>query len=192
MTTDHRYWVHVPAQYTESEAAALMVFQDGWLYLDPEGEIRAGVVFDDLIEPGEMPVTIGVFVDPCAGQEPRVRRVQRCLRDPSAHRDPPGRTREVQRDRRSGSVGGRRRQQWRQLPRLIEELPVKPLRIFLHAATHDLDWGPGRNWFAANRRVAAALADRGYDFRLTIGDGGHDLRHTGDVLPDALRWLWRR
>src|SRR5204863_8733793 len=75
VTTDHRYWVHVPAQYTESEAAALMVFQDGWLYLDPDGEIRAGVVFDDLIEPGEMPVTIGVFVDPCAGQEPRVRRV---------------------------------------------------------------------------------------------------------------------
>ena len=41
-----------------------MVVQDGWMYLDPEGEIRAGVVFDNLIHRGEMPVTIGVFVDP--------------------------------------------------------------------------------------------------------------------------------
>jgi enterochelin esterase-like enzyme len=41
-----------------------MVFQDGGLYLDPEGEIRAGAVFDELIDGGEMPITIGVFVDP--------------------------------------------------------------------------------------------------------------------------------
>ena len=34
------------------------------MYLDPEREIRAGVVFDNLIDRGEMPVTIGVFVDP--------------------------------------------------------------------------------------------------------------------------------
>jgi hypothetical protein len=39
-----------------------------------------------------------------------------------------------------------------------------------------------------NLRVAAALAERGYDFRLVLGDGGHD----GVTLPDALRWLWRR
>jgi enterochelin esterase-like enzyme len=44
--------------------AALMVFQDGSLYLDPNGEVRAGVVFDNLMNRGEMPVTIGVFVDP--------------------------------------------------------------------------------------------------------------------------------
>ena len=40
-----------------------MVFQDGHMCLDPEGEIRAGVVFDNLIHRDEMPVTIGVFVD---------------------------------------------------------------------------------------------------------------------------------
>ncbi len=62
--TTRRYWVYVPAQYTGSEPASLMVFQDGNMYLDPEGEIRAGVVFDNLISRGEMPVTIGVFVDP--------------------------------------------------------------------------------------------------------------------------------
>src|SRR6476620_8044459 len=58
------YWVYVPACYDGSSPASLMVFQDGWMYLDPEGAIRAGVVFDNLIHRGEMPVTVGVFVDP--------------------------------------------------------------------------------------------------------------------------------
>src|SRR4051794_305276 len=62
--TSRRYWVYVPARYTGAEPASLMVFQDGWMYLDPDGEIRAGVVFDNLIHRAEMPVTIGVFVDP--------------------------------------------------------------------------------------------------------------------------------
>ena len=33
--TNRRYWVYVPAQYTASEPASLMVFQNGRLYLDP-------------------------------------------------------------------------------------------------------------------------------------------------------------
>ena len=57
-------WVHVPARYDPSEPAALMVFQDGALYLDPTGEMRAGIVLDNLMHRGEMPVTLGVFVDP--------------------------------------------------------------------------------------------------------------------------------
>jgi hypothetical protein len=48
------------------------------------------------------------------------------------------------------------------------------------------------NWFSANLRVAAALAERGYDLRLVLGDGGHNPNHGGAILPDALRWLWRR
>ena len=36
--TSRRYWVYVPAQYTASEPASLMVFQDGRMYLDPDGE----------------------------------------------------------------------------------------------------------------------------------------------------------
>jgi enterochelin esterase-like enzyme len=34
------------------------------MYVDEEGEIRATVVFDNLIARGEMPLTIGIFVDP--------------------------------------------------------------------------------------------------------------------------------
>ncbi|MDG4774231.1 hypothetical protein O7629_28330 [Solwaraspora sp. WMMD792] len=40
-------------------------------------------------------------------------------------------------------------------------------------------------------RVAAALAETGYDCRLVLGDGGHSPNHPGVLLPDALRWLWR-
>ena len=60
--TVRRYSVYVPAQYDGSRPAALMVFQDGHAYLG--GEFDVPVVFDNLIHRGEMPVTIGVFVDP--------------------------------------------------------------------------------------------------------------------------------
>ena len=41
-----------------------MVFQDGGGYVKEDGRWRAPIVFDNLIHKGEMPVTIGVFVDP--------------------------------------------------------------------------------------------------------------------------------
>ncbi|MGK0483779.1 MAG: enterochelin esterase-like enzyme/lysophospholipase L1-like esterase [Planctomycetota bacterium] len=62
--TVRRYSVYVPAQYSADKPAALMVFQDGHAYLSSGGPLRAPVVFDNLIHRGEMPVTIGVFVDP--------------------------------------------------------------------------------------------------------------------------------
>ena len=77
-------------------------------------------------------------------------------------------------------------------PHLIRETTPKPLRIWLQAATRDLNWDkPQYNWLSANLQIAAALAERGYDFRLVVGDGGHDGNHGGVLLPDALRWLWR-
>jgi enterochelin esterase family protein len=75
---------------------------------------------------------------------------------------------------------------------LIPRVPHKPLRIFLQAGHRDLNWNePEWNWLANNLRVAAALAEAGYDFRLVLGDGGHSPNHGGVLLPDALRWLWR-
>jgi enterochelin esterase-like enzyme len=81
-------------------------------------------------------------------------------------------------------------------PRLVPKTPRKPLRIFLGAETRDLHWNePVFNWFSSNLHVAAALAERGYDVRLVVGDGEHTLRPGGNhgavILPDALRWLWR-
>lgn len=62
--TTRRYYVYVPKQYDGSKPAALMVFQDGHAYIDPQGQFRVPTVFDNLIASGEMPVTIGLFVDP--------------------------------------------------------------------------------------------------------------------------------
>ena len=62
--TQRDYWVYVPAQYKPEAAAAVMVFQDGGRFVDPENRWRIPVVFDNLIHRGEMPVTLGVFVDP--------------------------------------------------------------------------------------------------------------------------------
>ena len=58
------------------------------------------------------------------------------------------------------------------VPELILETPRKPLRVFLQAATRDLNGNAaGFNWFTANLRVVAALAERDYDFRFVLGDG---------------------
>ena len=62
--TSRRFWVYVPQQYDAREPAALMVFQDGAGFLDPDDDLRAAVVLDNLIADGAMPVTIGVLVDP--------------------------------------------------------------------------------------------------------------------------------
>ena len=56
--------VYIPAQYDPAKPAALMVFQDGHTYLKEGGDFRVPVVFDNLIHAKEMPVTIGLFIDP--------------------------------------------------------------------------------------------------------------------------------
>jgi enterochelin esterase-like enzyme len=227
--TTRRYWVYVPARYTPASPASLMVFQDGGVYLDPDGIFRAGIVLDNLIHRGEMPVTIGVFVDP---GEPGNRNAEYDAFDDAyvtfllteilptvleSYRitDDPDRWAIC-----GGSSGGNcamtaawlRTDRFRKVmsflgsfeqieggnpyPRLILKTPRKPLRLFLQAATRDLYWNePIFNWFSSNLRIAAALAERGYDFRLVLGDGEHSLapgrNHGAVILPDALRWLWR-
>lgn len=60
-----RDWsVYVPAQYSPDQPAALMVFQDGERMRDVKGRWRIPVVFDNLIARGDMPPTIGVFINP--------------------------------------------------------------------------------------------------------------------------------
>ncbi|HEV8605053.1 MAG TPA: alpha/beta hydrolase-fold protein [Tepidisphaeraceae bacterium] len=62
--TERDYWVYVPAQYDGTKAACVMVFQDGSAYVNEKGQMRAPVVFDNLIAKKEMPVTIGIFINP--------------------------------------------------------------------------------------------------------------------------------
>ena len=62
--TIREYSLYVPKQYDGSQPASLMVFQDGHAYVNENGQMRVPVVFDNMIHRGEMPVTIGLFIDP--------------------------------------------------------------------------------------------------------------------------------
>ncbi|MDO6429272.1 SMP-30/gluconolactonase/LRE family protein [Flavitalea sp. BT771] len=55
--TWREYWIYIPAQYKPDQPACVYVNQDGIQW-------KAPVVFDNLINKKEMPVTIGVFVTP--------------------------------------------------------------------------------------------------------------------------------
>ncbi|MBL4884090.1 MAG: esterase family protein, partial [Planctomycetaceae bacterium] len=69
------YWVYVPAQYKKGTPACVMIFQDGWAYGNPKGQVRATNVFDNLIHSGEMPITIAIFINP--GVVPAAKKGQR-------------------------------------------------------------------------------------------------------------------
>jgi enterochelin esterase family protein len=58
------YWVYVPAQYDPKTPACVMVFQDGGSYVNEKGDFRVPVVLDNLIARGELPVIIGIFINP--------------------------------------------------------------------------------------------------------------------------------
>jgi enterochelin esterase-like enzyme len=58
------YWVYVPKQYTGETPACVMIFQDGGGYVGTNGSYRVPTVFDNLIHKKEMPVTIGIFINP--------------------------------------------------------------------------------------------------------------------------------
>jgi enterochelin esterase-like enzyme len=62
--TTRNYWIYVPAQYDRTRTACLMIFQDGHAFLNTNGDYRTPYVFDNLIYRREMPVTIGVFINP--------------------------------------------------------------------------------------------------------------------------------
>ncbi len=62
--TQHTYWVYVPAQYEPKVPTALMVFQDGQAFKNETGDLRAQNVLDNLIYRREIPVMLGVFINP--------------------------------------------------------------------------------------------------------------------------------
>jgi enterochelin esterase-like enzyme len=62
--TERDWWIYVPAQYDAAKSANVMVFQDGGGPVSDKSDMRAPVVFDNLIHKKEMPVTIGIFLNP--------------------------------------------------------------------------------------------------------------------------------
>ena len=70
------------------------------------------------------------------------------------------------------------------LPSQVRKFEGKPLRIFLQDGTGDVN-------IQSNQDMIAALDTAGYDAKLVVGSEGHNMRHGGPLLPDALRWVWR-
>jgi len=75
-------------------------------------------------------------------------------------------------------------------PTLIRKTEPKPIRVFLQDGSNDLDNAHG-NWWLSNLQMSAALKFSQYDFRFVGGDGGHNGKHGGAILPESLEWLWR-
>lgn len=60
----HTYYVYVPAQYDPTKPTALMVFNDGQAMMAEPHDVQAHNVLDNLIYRREIPVMLGVFINP--------------------------------------------------------------------------------------------------------------------------------
>ncbi len=231
--TKREYYIYVPAQYDEAKPACVMVFQDGHAYLKADGDVRATTVFDNLIAKAEMPVTIGIFINPGhRGKEfPQSRwksnnrsyeydslsdEYARLVLEeilPEVGKSYNLSQKAADRAICGASSGGicaftvawERPHEFSKVysmigsftnirgghvyPSWIRKTAVKPVKVFLEDGSNDLDNDHG-NWPLANEQMAAALAFAGWDHKFVYGEGKHNLKHGGVLLPEALRWLW--
>jgi enterochelin esterase-like enzyme len=222
------YWVYVPAQYKPETPACVMVFQDGQGYLNPKGQFRVPTVFDNLIHKKQMPVTIGIFINP-GTLKPRgsnrsfeydtlsdqySRFLEREIlpevgKEFNLRQDAEGRA--ICGISSGGicafTVAWERPDLFSKVlshvgsftnirhgdtyPGIIRKTnPPKKIRVFLQDGSADLDNDNG-NWPLGNQQMAAALKFKKYDYEFVFGDGAHNGKHGGAILPDSLRWLWR-
>lgn len=228
------YAVYVPAQYDKAKPAAVMVFQDGMGMYGEKGQFRAATVFDNLIATGEMPVTIGIFINP--GMFPAAKPGEKGRSNRSFEYDSLGdlysrflldeilpevcksynlTTDPEMRAICGNSSGGicaftvawEHPEAFRKVishigsftnirggnvyPAMIRKAEKKPIRVFLQDGRNDLDNQFG-NWPLANQDMAASLKFMGYDYKFVLGEGTHNGKHGASMLPDTLRWLWRK
>jgi enterochelin esterase family protein len=231
--TERDCWLYVPAQYDGRTPACVMVFQDGSGYANEKGQFRVPIVFDNLIHKKEMPVTVGVFINP--GSFPAADPKGKGRSNRSFEYDTlsdqyakflerevlpeVGKTVKLRSDAAGRAICGISSggicaftAAWERpdlfskvlshvgsftnirggdvYPGLIRKTEKKPIRVFLQDGCGDLDNLHG-NWPLANLQMASALRFMDYDYKLAFGDGGHNGRHGGAILPDSLRWLWR-
>jgi gluconolactonase len=228
-------WVYVPGQYDPAIPACVMIFQDGNGFQSRTGPWRAPTVFDNLIHARQMPVTIGIFLDPGVVPPPGSDKFAQPRNNRSFEYDSPSDQYarflleeilpEVSKKYHLATDGNSRgicgissggicafTAAWQRpaeftrvlsfvgsftnlrggnfYPDVIRKTEPRPLRIFLQDGRNDLDNFAG-SWVNANRDMADALQFAGYDYKYVLGDEGHNARHGGAVLPEAMRWLWR-
>ena len=252
--TKRDYFVYVPAQYDGSQPAAVMVFQDGHTYVNKTGRFRIPIVFDNLIHKKEMPVTIGIFLNPGHKGDSKIdtpwRANNRSVeydsvgvggsgkdgteRGPNGERGDTyarflldeilpevGKSYKLTNDPDQRAICGissggicawtvawERPDAFRKVlshvgsftnirgghvyPALIRKTENKPIRVFLEDGEQDVNNEHG-NWWLANKQMEAALKFKGYDYKFVgHSDGKHDDKHGSAILPDSLRWLWRK
>jgi enterochelin esterase family protein len=231
--TTRDWWIYVPAQYDAAKPAHVMVFCDGGGFVKPDGQLRAPVVFDNLIAKGEVPVTIGIFINPGAfppanaKEKPRSNRsfeydslgdahakflIDEILPEVAkSYNLSPNPDHRAICGNSSGAicaftVAWERPDAFRRVvshigsftnirgghvyPALIRKMEKKPLKVFLQEGSNDLDNQFG-NWPLANQDMAASLKYAGYDYKFVMGEGTHNMKHGGSILPDTLRWIWK-
>ena len=84
------------------------------------------------------------------------------------------------------------------LPAMIRRTEPKPIRIFMQDGAND-HLAPGQpygtfyggSWPINNQVMYEAFEFAGYDAKLTIGTGAHDMKQGAAIMPEALEWLWR-
>ena len=86
---------------------------------------------------------------------------------------------------------------WEYHETLIPNSPKKPIRIWMEVGEKDLHFDDPEqsfhNWPMANKRMAAALKAKGYDYHLTFALGAMhcDGRVIAQTLPESLEWTWK-
>lgn len=86
---------------------------------------------------------------------------------------------------------------WEYHEHLIPKSEPKPIRIWMEVgekdAGFDRDEASMHNWVIANKRMAAVLKAKGYDYQFFFAKGARhvDRRVVEQTLPDALVWLWQ-
>ena len=62
--TVRRMWIYVPHEIPRNSELSLIQFNDGYIYLDENGPVRAAAVLDSLHAAGDIEPTVGVFIWP--------------------------------------------------------------------------------------------------------------------------------
>ena len=232
--TERNYQIYVPKQYRKNKPACLMVFQDGTGFSRIEGRpSKTPLVFDNLIHTGEMPVTIGLFIDPGVvpaqnrNAQPRFNRsfeydsiddryarflieemIPEIEKDYAISKDPNDRG--ICGSSSGGiaafNVAWQRPDQFRrvytmvgtyvglrganEMSVLVRKTEPKPIRVFLQDGDRDLNIYCG-DWWIANQAMLSALKFSGYEVDHIWGKGGHNRKHGGATLPNAMRFLWK-
>jgi enterochelin esterase family protein len=230
--TERDYWIYVPAQYDAKKPACVMVFQDGGNYVNNKGQFRLPTVFDNLIHKKQMPVTIGVFINPGVvpasekGKAPRQNRSFEydTLSDQYAKfleteiLPEVAKTYNLRKDAAGRAICGissggicaftvawQRPDLFSKVlshvgsftnirggdayPGIVRKTEKKPIRVFLQDGKGDLNNLHG-NWYLSNLQMLSALEFMKYEVNHEWGDGGHNGKHGGAILPESLKWLW--